>query len=69
MKKFISQKVDRADFDQAINLKANKVDMMRSLRNIEVIHSQLSHVLVLFIEFIRLLGIGPEDSERYESDK
>ena len=61
--------MDRADFDQAINLKANKVDMMRSLRNIEVIHSQLSHVMVLLIEFIRLLGIGPEDSERYESDK
>jgi hypothetical protein len=25
--------------------------------------------MVLFVEFIRLLGIGPEDSERYETDK
>ena len=42
---------------------------MRSSRNIEVIHSQLSHVMVLLIEFIRLLGIGPEENERYETDK
>lgn len=42
---------------------------MRALRNNEVIHSQLSHVMVLFVEFIRLLGVGPRENERYESDK
>ncbi len=52
-----------------MNLKANKVDSMRALRNVEVLHSQLSHLMVLFVEFIRLVGVGPKESERFESDK
>lgn len=61
IKAAIAEKLDRTDFEQALLLKANKVDLERVLRNSDILHSQLSHIMVLTTEFIRLMGVGPAD--------
>ena len=49
--------------------KANKNDVYSAFKNIEVIHSQLSNITIMMVEFLRLLGLGPADVEKYESEK
>lgn len=61
--------MDKIDFDDQLHSKANKVDVSRSLRNAEILHSQIAHVMVMLREFINLLGIGPPEHERFETDK
>lgn len=35
----------------------------------DIIHSQLSHILVLLVEFVRLAGLGPPQSEKLDTEK
>ena len=42
--------------------------MYACYKNIEIIHSQISNQNVLFFEFIRLLGMGPRETEKYENE-
>jgi hypothetical protein len=49
--------------------KANKTDVYSAFKNIEVIHSQLSNITIMMVEFLRLLGLGPADVEKYETEK
>jgi len=53
------QEKDSVDLDLLLQSKANKVDVSRGLRNAEILHSQLAHLMVLFREFLSLLGLGP----------
>jgi hypothetical protein len=49
--------------------KANKTDVFSAFKHIEVIHSQLSNITIMMVEFLRLLGLGPADVEKYETEK
>ncbi len=42
--------------------------MYSCYKNIEILHSQISNQNVLFFEFIRLLGMGPRETEKYENE-
>lgn len=62
-------KIDKIDLESMMEQKANKVDAHLSLRGVEVIHSQLSHVIVMLMEVARHVGLGLSDQEKLESDK
>ncbi len=65
----LSSKVDKDEYENLISTKANKSDIYSSFKNIEVIHSQLSNITIMLVEFLRLLGLGPGDVEKYETEK
>lgn len=69
LKKLIESKIDRVDLDYLMDTKANKTDATRAIIGMDVIHSQISHIIVLLIEFAKHVGLGPHSEERLESDK
>jgi hypothetical protein len=42
--------------------------MYACYKNIEILHSQISNQNVLFYEFLRLVGMGPKETEKYENE-
>lgn len=47
------QKADRKDIDALNDLKSNKVDTESTMKSIDILHKQITHVIVLFIESVK----------------
>jgi hypothetical protein len=47
-------KVDKIDLDRVVEMKSNRSDTEQAIRAIDVIHKQVSHIIVLFIEMMKI---------------
>jgi len=53
MKKLMMSKVDRVDLDAVIDLKSNKSDTDLAMKGIDIMHKQVTHMIVLLVELIK----------------
>ena len=54
MRQILMQKVDKSEMESLGDIKSNKSDMERVLRDIDIVHRQLIHVMVLLVEHIKV---------------
>ncbi|CDW75242.1 UNKNOWN [Stylonychia lemnae] len=53
LKKLLIQKVDQNELDKVMLMKSNKADMEQAFKSIDIIHKQVCHQIVLFIELVK----------------
>ena len=41
------------DFRNLMDIKSNKVDTENNMRNIDILHKQVTHIIVLLVEFLK----------------
>lgn len=52
-------KVDKIDLDKVIDMKSNRSDTEQAMKAIDILHKQVTHIIVLFIELIKIqVGSG-----------
>ena len=59
----LKAKADVQDLRELKELKSNKVDTESAMQCIDIVHKQLSHVIVLFIEFLKTNITNKKDTE------
>lgn len=53
IKGLLMQKADRKELDALNDLKSNKVDTEQTMKAIDILHKQITHIIVLFIESVK----------------
>ena len=69
MHALIQEKADKADLTALHELKSNKMDTENTMKGIEVLHKQLQHLNVLFVEIIKLNTNKLGDSKQSKVNK
>lgn len=54
LRRLLISKVDKIDLDRVIEMKSNRTDTEQAIRAIEVLHKQVSHIIVLLIEMMKI---------------
>ena len=49
----IKHKADMSDLKNLMDIKSNKVDTENNMRNIDILHKQITHIVVLLIELLK----------------
>ena len=53
LKQLIANKADKSDLHTLENQKSNKTDTEQSMKCADIMHKQITHIIVLFIEIIK----------------
>ena len=53
MRKIIISKVDKSELEAVIDMKSNKADTDLALKSLDIIHKQITHMIVLIIELVK----------------
>ncbi len=53
LKKILMQKVDKQEVEALIDLKSNKHDTDQTMKAMDIIHKQITHMIVLMIEIVK----------------
>lgn len=54
LRKLLALKVDKTDMDNVIEMKSNKTDTDLVMKGLDITHKQITHLVVLVIEHIKL---------------
>ena len=54
LRKILLTKVDKSELEAVINVKSNKNDTDIAMKGLDIIHKQITHMIVLIIEMIKL---------------
>lgn len=46
-------KVDQVDLEAVINMKSNKADTDVAMKGLDIVHKQVTHMIVLVVELIK----------------
>ena len=49
----LTQKADKIDLKNLHDIKSNKVDTEQNMRSIDILHKQITHIIVLLIELLK----------------
>lgn len=53
LKSLLSQKADKKDIETVLQLKSNKVDVEQAMKGVDILHKQVTHLVVLMIELTK----------------
>ena len=53
LKKMLMSKVDQVDLEAVINMKSNKADTDIAMKGLDIVHKQVTHMIVLVVELIK----------------
>jgi len=53
LKKILMQKVDKQEVEAMIDLKSNKTDTDMAMKALDIVHKQITHMIVLVIEMVK----------------
>jgi len=59
----LKDKADKADLNHLLDIKSNKVDTESNMRSIDIIHKQVTHIIVLLVEFLKTNITSAKESE------
>ena len=51
----LKNKADMSDLQHLVDIKANKHDAENTMRNVDILHKQVTHIIVLLIEFLKTM--------------
>ena len=54
-KKALVGKVDKVELEAVINMKSNKHDTDVAMKGIDILHKQVTHLVVLVVELVKLV--------------
>lgn len=54
LRKILLTKVEKSELEAVINIKSNKSDTDLAMKGLDIIHKQITHIVVLVIEMIKL---------------
>eukprot|EP00347_Sterkiella_histriomuscorum_P007561 403348445 len=72
LRKILIQKVDKQELDKVMQVKSNKLDVEQALKSIDILHKQICHQIVLFIELLKLLmnpSNSPQENQKTKEQK
>ena len=49
----LKQKANMSDLKHLMDIKSNKVDTEQNMRSVDILHKQVTHIIVLLIEFLK----------------
>jgi hypothetical protein len=55
LKRALVGKVDKVELEAVANLKSNKRDTDVALKGIDILHKQVTHLVVLVVELVKLV--------------
>jgi DNA polymerase family B len=53
LKKIMMSKVDKVDLEMVIDMKSNKTDTDLAMKGLDIVHKQVTHMIVLVVELIK----------------
>ena len=53
LKKIMMSKVDKVDLEAVIDTKSNKMDTDIAMKGLDIVHKQVTHLVVLIVELIK----------------
>ena len=63
MRQLLQQKVDVNELKALNDIKSNKVDTEQTMRCVDILHKQLTHVMVLIIELVKTNVMSQKESQ------
>lgn len=54
LRKILLSKVEKSELEVVIGMKSNKADTDLAMKGLDIIHKQITHLVVLVIEMIKL---------------
>ena len=59
----LRNKADKSDVTHLMDIKSNKIDTENTMRSIDIMHKQITHIIVLLVEFLKTNVKGSKESE------
>lgn len=69
VKNLVANKIEKTEFDAQMSMKSNKIDMETNMKAVDILHKQLQHLIVVFLEELRIAVNNTNETWKTQTNK